>query len=204
MAENFVNVTEGSGKKLHTFNRTIGANDVHDEGVFLAEQYLASYGVSQTTAISTATANSHLLQIMAGASLKVRVRRIEIHQQTLATGAALADIAIYRLTTAGTGGTAFTPAPLDPADAASGATSMTLPTVKGTEAAQIYRAAAPFTQTITATPAMSNPVWVWDADIKGKPIVIAAGTSNGIAVKVIPAVAGATVWVNSWIDESSF
>ena len=204
MAENFVNVTEGSGKKLHTFNRTIGANDVHDEGVFLAEQYLASYGVSQTTAISTATANSHLLQIMAGASLKVRVRRIEIGLQTLATSAALADIAIYRLTTAGTGGTAWTPAPLDPSDPAAGATAMSLPTVKGTEAAQLYRQAAPFTQTITATPALINPFWVWEAGIRQKPIVIAAGAANGIAVKMIPATAGATVWVNAWIDESSF
>ena len=78
MAESIVQVTEGSGKKLHTFNRTIGANSVEDEVVLLGENYLASYMI--VAAASAATANSHVLQIMAGASLKVRVRRIEVQQ----------------------------------------------------------------------------------------------------------------------------
>ena len=33
MSEAFINVTEGSGKKAHTNQRTIGANDVQDEYV---------------------------------------------------------------------------------------------------------------------------------------------------------------------------
>ena len=67
MAEAFVNVTEGSGKKLHANDRSIGANTVLDEVMLLGENYLPSYlGVTSAASVSTATANSHLLQIMAG------------------------------------------------------------------------------------------------------------------------------------------
>ena len=203
MAEAFVNVTEGSGKKLHTFNRTIGANSVEDEVVLLGENYLASYVANG--AMSTATANSHLMQIMAGASLKVRIRRIEITQQTLATTAAFGVISIYRLTTAGTGGTALTPALLDPGDGASGATQMQLPTVKGTEGANVYTAAAYFMQTAGASSIMPVPMFVADFDRpRSKPLIIAAGTTNGVAIKMETAIAAAVVRVDIWFDESNF
>lgn len=207
MAESFVNVTEGSGKKLHTFNRTIGANDVHDEAVILGEQYLASYMATPNTlgGVTTATANSHLFQIMAGSSLKVRIRRIELMQLAMATTVLMMETRLYRLSTAGTGGTAHTPAPLDPSDSASGATCMTLPTAKGTEGSIVAWGAPYMMQTLTASAERDQPIAVWDFDRpRSKPLIIAAGTANGIAVKNVTAVAAATILFNVWFDESNF
>jgi hypothetical protein len=206
MPESFVNVTEGSGKKLHSWQRTVGANTVEDEYVLQGENALATYCFPTLgAASSTATANSHLLQIMAGASLKVRIRRIEMHQSGLATTATFMQTTIVRLTTAGTGGTAVTPSPLDPADAASGATAMMLPTVKGTEGVGIAGASCYMMQTVTASAQMTNPIAVWDFDRpRSKPLIIPAGAANGIAVKNLTAVAAGTVHFTVWFDESTF
>jgi hypothetical protein len=205
VAESIVQVTSGSGPKLHTFQRTIGANNVEDEVVLFGENYLATYTVE--AAPSTATAASHLLQIMAGASLKVRIRRIEVHQLVAATTAAIMNLSILRLSTAGTGGTAVTPMPLDPSDAASGMTAMTLPTAKGTEVGANVIAGAPcyLIQTIGASTPFNNPIAVWDFDRpRSKPLIIAAGVANGICIKNTAAHAGASVLINVWADESNF
>jgi hypothetical protein len=205
MAEGIIQYTPGSGAKIHSFDRTIGANTVQGEVVILGEQYLAEYTTSTITPVSTATANSHVLQLMAGSSNRVRVRRIEVAQMGLATTAAFCQWAVYRLTTAGTGGTSITPQLLDPSDAAVSATSMTLPSAKGTEGALLWSGATPMTQTISATPAATNPILTLDFDdTRRKPIHIAAGTSNGIALKNITAIAAATVVVTIWFSETSF
>jgi hypothetical protein len=65
MSESIVQVTEGTGKKLHTNQRTIGANNVEDEYVIPGEYPLATYFV-QANAVSIATAAAHVIQIMAG------------------------------------------------------------------------------------------------------------------------------------------
>jgi hypothetical protein len=204
VAESIVNVTEGSGKKLHTFNRTIGANSVEDEVTINGEQYLASY-LGTDPAATTATVNSHLYQVMAGASLKVRIRRIEIWQQVMATTAVMMQVSLVRLSTAGTGGTAITPSALDPADAAAGATSMQLPTVKGTELLTFAVGSMYMMQTVGASTPLVGPGLVWDFDRpRSKPLIIAAGTTNGIAIKNQTAVAAANVHINIWFDESNF
>lgn len=204
MAEQIVQVTEGAGKKLHTFERTIGANAVQDEVVLHGEPYLASY-VAIGGSVSVATANSHPLQLMAGSSLNVRVRRIRVWQTGLATTANIYNCELRRLTTAGTGGTVITPNPLDTGDAASGATAMTLPTVKGTEGVLLGWATSYWVQTISASTPTTEPLFVWDFEFqRTKPLIIAAGTSNGIAVKNIPGIAGAQVVVEVIFNESSF
>jgi hypothetical protein len=204
MPESLVQVTEGSGKLLHTFQRTIGANTVEDEVLITGENYLATYTVEGAPATTTAT--SHLLQIMAGATLKVRVRRIEIHQLVAVTAAAIMSVSIVRLSTAGTGGTAVTAMPLDPSDAAAGATGMTLPTAKGTEAGAnvIAIGALYLTQTVAASAAIAQPL-IFDFDRpRSKPLIIAAGAANGICIKNTAAHAGATVGITVWVDESNF
>jgi len=205
MAEGIIQYTPGSGGKVHAFDRTIGANTVQGEVVVVGEQYLPAYTVTTITPISAATAASHVLQVMAGASLRLRIRRIEVAQMGLATTGAFCQWAVYRLTTAGTGGTSITPQLLDPADSAAGATALTLPSAKGTEGALIWSGASPMTQTVTAT-SPANPKILdltFDAP-RSKPIHVAAGTSNGIALKNITAIAASTVVVTCWFDESSF
>jgi hypothetical protein len=205
MAEGIIQYTPGSGAKIHSFDRTIGANTVQEEVIVFGEQYLADYTVATITPVSTATANSHILQIMAGASNRLRIRRIEVYQMGLATTAAKCQWALYKLTTAGTGGGAITPQLTDPADAAAGATAMTLPTAKGTEGALLWSGASAMTQTVGATPNQLDPLFVIDFDaLRRKPAHVASGTSNGVALKNITAIAAATVIVTAFFDESSF
>lgn len=207
MPEGFINLTEGSGKKAHTFQRTIGANTVEDTISIVGIPYLAAYNVTAAAGVSTATAASHLLQIMAGASLNVWVYRLALYQVAVATAAAIDIIEIVRLTTAGTGGTAITPAARDTSDAAAGATAMTLPTAKGTEGVFVDRATAQFTQTIATQAGGKEATLLVEFDfarIFGKPIRIAAGTANGIAIKNPTARAGATVLPVAYVMEANY
>lgn len=206
MAESIVQVTEGAGKKLHTFSRVVGANTVEDEIVLTGEPYLATYTVATPAALSTATAAAHLLEIMAGAALNVYLRRIVVYQFNLATAAAISSLQLFRLTTAGTGGTALTPAVHDGTDAAPGATAMTLPTAKGTEGTLIGIQGVQFIQTVPAGGQGQAPIlamWDW-AGPRTKGIRIPAGTANGLCIKIPTAVAGATIVVEATFVEASF
>ena len=203
MAESIVQVTEGSGKKLHTFNRTIGANSVEDEVVLFGENYLASYQGNGDA--SAAVINTQLVGLMAGASLKVRIRRIEIHQLALATTAALMSLAVYRLTTAGTGGTTTTPTPLDPTDAASGATVRLVAAVGGTLGALVWAGNPYLLQTVGASAPFVQPIVSIDFDrLRSKPLIIAAGAANGIAIVNLTAHLAASLRFDIWFDESNF
>jgi hypothetical protein len=205
MPSGIVQVTEGSGKKLDTWQRTKGANTVEEQSIVIGEHPLAQYTVSTLTAVSLATANDHLVQIMAGSSNRLRIRRIEVSQMALATTAGINQFALYRLTTAGTGGTSITPQLVDPADSAAGATAMTLPSAKGTEGALLWTGSVVCTQTVSATPAMNERLLVLDFDgNRLKPIHVASGTSNGIALKNITARAAATALITVWFDETSW
>jgi len=175
VAESVVQVTEGSGKKLHTNSYTVGANTVEDEFTVPGEYPYATY-VAYAPGISGATAAAHGLQLMAGASLKVRVRRVTV--QGIAVPAAANRVEIVRLSTAGTGGGAVTNRPFDTASAAVGATAMTAPTVKGTEVAFL---ASLVPNQVTAVG--STAKWEWVQHPYSQAIVIPAGTANGIALK---------------------
>lgn len=200
MAEGFINFTEGSGKKLRTFNRTIGANSVEEQFVNLGAQSLATY--SALGGGLTTTANSHQLQIMAGAALNVRIHRIRIYQTVNVTTLAFYVFEVWRLTTAGTGGTVVTPSKFDNGDAASGATAMTLPTVKGTEGAQLDSLAFPLVAATTA--GQPSPIWEWNQSVIGKPYIIPAGTANGIVVKNVTNAAAGQCKVVIEFTETSY
>lgn len=205
MGASLVAVTEGSGKNLETFQRVIGANTVEEDVVLNGEPYLATYDVVSGFGISAATAASHLIQVMAGSSLNVYIRRIKITQVAMATTAAMADLLLLRLTSAGTGGTVLTTVARDSTDAASGATAMTLPTGKGSEGAG-FRESVYFAQTIpvSGSPGFGTIV-DWDFDkLRLKPPRIAAGTANGYCVKLNTAIAAATVVVFVTFSEANF
>jgi len=203
VAESSVNVTEGSGKRLHTYDRTISSVLIQDQFTLPAEYPYASY-VVDSNFTSVATTSAHVLQIMAGASLNVRLRRLRIEQVASATTVAALSFEIMRLTTAGTGGTAITPAKFDTADAASGATAMTLPTAKGTESTTLFRTVLIMRQATAATATQPEEMFEWTQHPGTKPIIIPAGTANGIAVKIGTGVAAATVIVTAEFVETAF
>lgn len=206
MPESLVQVTEGTGKKLHTWQKTIGANTVEDEIVILGDQYQATYTVTTGFGIAASTALSHGIQVMAGASLNVYIRRIKVTQVAMATAAVLTDLNLTRLTTAGTGGTVLTTVAFDTTDAASGATAMSLPTVKGTEGTGPWREAVYWLQTMPVSGgAGTGTVFDFDADrLRSKPIRIPAGTANGLAVKFVTAPAVATCAIEVLFTEANF
>jgi hypothetical protein len=200
MAEATVLVPDTGTKKVHFWDRVVGANTVLDEVVIPAEFYLATYTIIATN-VSFATANDHALQIMAGASLNCRLSRITIHQAALAGAASVVALDLLRVTTAGTGGTAITPRPLDSADAAAGCTAMTIPTVKGTEGVTIggrYRIPA-----VAAQPTNANRYErIWLPNQKAP--IIPAGAANGVVLKVIGNLATATWEIEVEVVERNF
>jgi hypothetical protein len=205
MAEGIVQVTEGSGKKLHTWDRTIGANLIQDEFVLPGEFPYASYFVLGSNT-SIATANDHIMTVNAGASLPVRIRRIYVVQGTNATTAAVGSLELWRTTTAApTGGAPITPAKYDTADPAAGCTAMTLPTVKATEGTQLFRETFNAQQTSGVSPGPNRKTLLEWVQLPGsKPIIIPAGTTNGIAIKSTAAIAAATVNVMIELVETNF
>jgi hypothetical protein len=203
MAEGFINQTEGSGKKSHTWNRTIGANSIEDEFVLPGEYPYATYGIT-TAAVSFATSADHVLQIMAGGTLPVRLRRVIIAQSVLVTAAAELTIICLRLTTAGTGGTVVTPRPFDSADGAAGCTAMTIPTAKGTEGVELWRRRTWLVQTAPTQGIAGGIQIAWEQLPNEKPIIIPAGTANGIAFKIATGRAGAQGDVMAEVVETNF
>src|SRR6266566_9463533 len=122
---------------------------------------------------------------MAGSALRVYVRRIVVYQLTAATTGAVMTWRLFRLSTAGTGGTVIGSAALDPADAAAGATGMALPTVAGTTSNVMWIASSYLLQTVGASMAPGELPKLLDIDFEQphvKPLIIAAGTSNGISL----------------------
>jgi hypothetical protein len=203
MADASIVVTAGSGTNLHSDTRSYSGSTKHDQYVLPAEFTLPSY-VALGASVSIATINDHVIQLMAGSSLNVRIRRIKVEQSSNATTAAATSLSIMRLTTAGTGGSGVTPASFDTADSASGATARTLPSSKGTESTELLRAAMVWRQAVSATGSQFDDIYEWVQHPGMKPIIIPAGTSNGICIKTTSAVAGATVHVTIEFTETAF
>jgi hypothetical protein len=202
VAYSSVNVTEGSGKRLNTWDRTVSSVLVQEQYVQAAEPAAASYWTIAYSG-STATGAAHLVQIMAGSSLYVRIRRIAIMQKTAAGTAQVGEFDILRLTTAGTGGSALGINKADTADAAAGATAMSLPSSKGTEGLSVAFTSLLMSGSSTTVGTVDTRAeWVAAPGTKG--IVIAPGTSNGIAVKNNNAIASGTVTVVVEFVETSY
>lgn len=202
-----IGVNEGVNKFLRALQRSIGGTNVQLQGIHLEEPALATYAI-QTGAISAATANDHLLQIMAGSTLNVYLRRLQVFQVGLATAAAVGRWELKRLTSAGTGGTAITANPMDATDAAAGAAGMSLSTVKGAEGVNLAAGSWQLTQTVATQAPGRDPTMLLDLDFdklfRGKPPRITAGTANGLVLKHLTAIAAATVVVAAVVTEANF
>jgi hypothetical protein len=206
MAESTILVPDSGTKKLHTFQRTIGANSVEDEVVIPGEHYLASYVVMPAAAVTCANAGDDIAQVMAGATLNVRIRRIRLEQAGLITAAAATTFLIARVTTAGTGGTAITPSKMDNGDAASGATSASgVPTAThGTIGTNYFTRTIFPVQTAPAGGLALAASWEWVQHPGMKPLIIPAGITNGFVIRNQGARAGLTVNFEIEFTESSF
>lgn len=203
MAETFYNATEGSGKKFHAWDRTIGANVVLAEATFAAEYPYATYMVPIVT--GAPAANDHLLSIQAGASLHLKIRSIFVKQAGNAATATVLTLELRRISTvAHATGTAITPSPLDPASGASGFSARSLPGTKGTEGVLIGTRSLPIRQAVLATAAQTDHQFFWDFDRLREPgIVCPAGSSNGLALKILGATT-ATFNVEAVVSEQNF
>lgn len=188
----FVAVTSGAGPKLSTGPTYSDETSsvVQDQKVILGEPYEATYSAVATN-ISGSTALSHMMEVMAGASLNVRIKYILVTQNSsTASGLLVMPFVIYRLTSAGTGGSAQSVGKWDNSDASAGATAMTLPSAKGTETTALW-AESTWADSASTTAAKSRLEWP-RAFVPVKPIIIPAGVANGIAIKNANAVATAT------------
>lgn len=193
--ESFVQVApDSSGKKLHTNNRTIGANSVEDEYVIPGELPGPAYTVKGAS-VAGATTGDDLIQIMAGASNPVRIRRIRVYQRVLITTANEFSWDAIRITSAGTGGTAVTPRPMNTGSAAAGATAAQgVPNAThGTAGVTLWTGRLWAIQTVGAGGSPGpGPMDEWVQSPNSEPMTIPAGIANGIALRVSTGRAGIT------------
>jgi hypothetical protein len=180
--------TDGAGKNIDAQERTISAVAYQQQTFLLGPPYLPAYSVIASS-ISTATAASHILEIMAGATNYVAIERVRVKQVTIGT-AGILSLAVLRLTSAGTGGGVVTPRPFDSADSAADATAMTLPTVKGAEGVQLDQIDFPL---IVARSASVEPEYVWTPPVGMKPWIIPTGATNGLCFKAVAGIATDTI-----------
>lgn len=197
----YYSIDEGADRKIHGIERTDGADTVVQPLFVEAEPALATYIVS-AQGIAAATANDHLLQIMAGASLRVGIRRVLVYQALSAANDLAFAFDLRRVTTAGTGGTSVTPAPVDTADSAAGATAMTKPTSKGTESTLLGRHRGGIENTL-ATVGVQPVLDLSFGTERRKALWIPAGTSNGIVLKQISSDASVTFDIYAEIVETA-
>lgn len=200
MADTSVQVTQGSGTRLHTFNKSVGGQTVHEEVMLPGEYGLATYSAGQA-GIGVASTGTHAFQLMAGSSLNLYLKRMEIRQVALAGAATITTLTLLRLTTAGTGGTSLAPQPYDTTDPSAGATFAHTVTTPGATGATLIRGIP--LALASGAPTTIVP-FIWDASLNRKAIRIPAGTSNGIALAVVSAVATATISVFLEFVEASY
>jgi len=179
-------------KRLHTNQRTIASNAREDQYFLRGQPAYPSYTVV-VNAVSTATTNDHLLQIMADGTNYTRLVRYSVSNANNKPASLSAlQIAVYRLTTAGTGGTAKAEAAYDDADNYTGDIRY-LPSSKGTEGQLIHR----FWTNWPSTASTSAPLYsyTWEMAPYMKPLIFGNSSSDGIAFKVLTAVASMDVSV---------
>lgn len=185
MAGSHIQVTTGSGPFIATgASYTEASTTVLDQKVIEGEPYLPAYHAWMISC--GAAANAHVMALMAGASLNVYIRRISLFGT--AAGAGELIMQVTRLTSAGnTNNGTNGLGQLDATDSAPGATILTSPTNKGTEGAIVTMLALQIQTTAGAV-----MEWRFDGS-RTKGLKIAAGTSNGIALKAYNGGAGNSI-----------
>lgn len=201
MPDSGILINEGTDRILGHFTRTIGATDYEIQKSVIDEPFGATYSVSFTTATAFSVANDHIFELMSGADNRTLLRRIRLWQVAAATAAAVKQLQILRLTTAGTGGTAYTPRAVDAVDSVATATCMTLPSSKGAEGFVLADLECALWSTVPTTGLLVPILDERFDDIHSKSPASAAGTGNGIALKLMTADGGSPT-VRGYIEFS--
>lgn len=201
--DSYLGWTDGVGRNLASNQRSVQSNTVEELKVVISEPYLPSYTIATTVAISTATANSHLIQLLGSTLNRVYLRRIYVTQLAGAGSTTQGVFQLVRISTAGTSGTTtYTPTALDPADGATAVVGLTLPTAKGTEGNILYTG----TGALFSTPSQAGDEavldWDWRETNRTKCPIVASGTSQGIVLKNVTAIASATVHITVEWEEA--
>lgn len=179
-------------KNLHTNQRTIGGTAKEDQVVVLGEHFLPSYSMNGT-AIATTTSASHLFALEADGTNYIRVHRIYVAQSDdVPAAASLAQLQVFRTTTASLTGTALNPRPYDGADTNPyGGRAVSIPGTKATEGnmllqGRIYLA----TSAVAAAPTF----WEWKSNgLYMKPIIVGPAVTDGIVLKIVTGIASAAL-----------
>ena len=205
MASNYhsyVMVNEGEDRKVAFVQRSIGSNTVEQSEVAVTLPYIATHRFTAGP-VRLATASSHIFQFMGSGLNRTLLRFIEVTQVGNATASQQLEVEIRRLDTRGTGGTAVTPVPNDPIDSASTATGMVLPSSKGTEDELLAKKSGPILTT-AATAGHERVVkftFPESGDPTTKPLIFAAGSTTGFALKNIQSDVTATVLITGEYQE---
>jgi hypothetical protein len=195
-----VQINEGTGKRYDTWKATKNSVDLQDQFVIPGEFPYPCYSV--IASVNWTTTQRDLIQIMAGSTLPVLVRSISVLQLAAISAVATRELQLWRLTTAGTGGGAITPRPFSTAAAAAGATAMSKPTTPGTQGVQMGSRSSWFGTAAIPAPGAGM---LWDFTRPGtQPLIIPAGTANGIALTNTVTDAGLTVTIEIVVCEVNF
>lgn len=139
MSESQIALTEGSGKNLRTWQRTIGGTAREEQFMLSGEPTTATYTIV-ASALSVGSAGGHLLQVMGDGTNYIRIERMEFRQNGFAGADSMALVQLKRLTTAGSGGTAVNARAHDEGDTDPYAGDVRhSPTTKGSEGATLWR-----------------------------------------------------------------
>jgi hypothetical protein len=205
MANGIVQVQpDSTGKKIQTFENTVGSNVVESQGVVLVDTAGAALKTSTTGALAIISENSNKatycasvsgqantaasdsIVIESGTTKIVRIRKILILNPGTQTTAGFRVLQLLRTTTAGSAG-AITPIPFDASDAAFSGIVRAKPTSLGTAGVVL----------------MNIPVWVPAAGASFAPMIIdfdndpekaptgIAAVANGLALRDPGATGGA-------------
>ena len=189
MADGSLPLTDGDGSGgLRVNTQTIGGTAVDTQAVFVGQTPNRTYTMRfQDT--SMATANAHLAVIMANGTSYVKVHEINIGQGGTATGTAVPEFQVLRVTTTGTGGTAVSARPFHPSNTSPySGNCFTLPSAAGSEGDILLNGSM---NVRTVNTGVVTP-WYWCAGDVTEPIITGNGTASGIAIKNLRAVVGGT------------
>lgn len=201
MSISSIGVTEGTDKYLHTNSRSIGGTARQEQATFPAQSPNATFSVVADD-VSVATANDHILQIMADGTNYSRLVGFTLEPTDDVPAADdILKVSLYRVTTAGTGGSSIGEGSYDDSESYSG-DIQSIPSSKGTEGSLLWTGYLPVDSAYAGV--NGQRMLRWEPKPSAKPIVFGPDTTDGLVWKVIDAVASCAVCINAEFITTSY